>query len=94
MECPYCLRSCEHNGYEQNKPTVKNEVCPIVKQFNQVQAEIMQKHLEKHKYYRHIKDEIEAFLDFNKEFAPIEREVVCGVCIHHKNCLVEEEVLK
>lgn len=94
MDCPYCSKTCEHQGYGQDKPMIKNEVCPIAEKFNKVQAEIMQKHLEKHKWYRHIKNDLEAFLDFNKEFAPIEREVVCGVCIHHNNCLVEMEVVK
>jgi hypothetical protein len=94
MGCIYCEKHCLHKGYGQEKPLIKNEVCLIAKQFNIVQAEVLAKHLDKHKWFRGIKDQMEAELDFVREFAPIERQVVCGVCIHHGNCLVEEEVIK
>ena len=72
----------------------KNEVCPMVGLFNKVQAEILKRHVSKHKYFRQIASMVDAELDFIKEFAPIEREVVCGICNYHGNCLVEEEVIK
>lgn len=68
--------------------------CDHVKQFNQLQKEVMIKHLAKHKWYRHIQDDNEAIFSFINEFGGIMREVYCRTCDHKENCAAYEELIE
>ena len=61
--------------------------CNHIKELNQVQAEIIEKHVEKHKFYRKIVDRDQAILDFIKSFGWAFRESFCRGCRDRHECV-------
>jgi hypothetical protein len=71
--------------------------CPMLSEFSKVQLKIIQKHLDSHKWLRHIEDKNIAVADFINLYAWLIREVFCesscelrGCCEVRKNLSKQE----
>lgn len=61
--------------------------CKHVKDINSAQIRLIRKHLEKHKWYRHLPDDDTAALSFVNEYATLMRDSYCGrECEEWKTC--------
>jgi len=70
------------------------ESCVKLQNLNRVQFLVISRHLEKHKWFRHIKDKNDALADFLKEFGPIMREIYCETCEESPECSPYQDYLK
>jgi hypothetical protein len=60
--------------------------CPRFREFMLEQILLVNRHFQKHAYFRGITDHEEAKLRFIEEFGGIIRETYCEACTEHKNC--------
>jgi len=51
--------------------------CTRVGDLAQAELNVIQSHISKHKWYRHIQDDTEALKSFNDEFGPMLRDMYC-----------------
>lgn len=73
----------ETNGCKHLEDLLKAEI-PLIK-----------RHLEKHKWYKHIENSEEATADFIKNYGFIMREMYCSnICINKDGCELIKEYLK
>ena len=66
---------------------MKSGSCQCLRAFMQTQIEVINRHLDEHKYLRHIDDKNEAMDSFIKDYGWIIREIYCTkVCDKKENC--------
>ena len=70
---------------------MKNQCERLIK-FNIIQAHILTRHIDEHKWFIHCDNENEAMIDFIQKFGFAMREVFCECCPCHGDCNVEKEV--
>ena len=65
------------------------EACEKVPKIVSAEMKIIKKHLEKHKYYHHLKNDNDGIMDFAKQYAWVMREAYCHlICENKKTCKV------
>lgn len=62
--------------------------CVRVKELNLLQTSLIAKHIEKHKWYRHILTTQDGIANFITEYGGIIKDVFCECCPHHTICSV------
>lgn len=66
-----------------------NNSCQCLTDFLRAQKEIIERHLDEHKYLRHIEDKNEAVSSFVKDFGWIMREMYCTkICSKRDTCKI------
>jgi hypothetical protein len=66
--------------------------CKHTKDFLQIEMEIIEEHIDRHKYFRSIINREYAIVDFINRYAWIMREVFCGfMCPQREECLEKEK---
>lgn len=61
--------------------------CKNLKNFLNIQMEIIEKHIDEHKWFTHIEDKNAALIDFANKFAWTWRELYCGYsCEFRDSC--------
>ena len=66
--------------------------CEKLQDILQIQLEIIERHIDKHKWFRGIKNEDEAVLDFIGKYGFIMREFYCSrICEKRFDCEVAQE---
>ena len=66
--------------------------CEKLQDILQIQLEIIQRHIDKHKWFRGIKNEDDAVLDFIDKYGFIMREFYCSrICDNRLDCEVARE---
>ena len=69
------------------------EKCDCLADFMKAQRDIISRHLEEHKYLRHIADREEAVSTFIKDYGWLMREMYCTkICSKKDNCPVALEL--
>jgi hypothetical protein len=72
----------------------KLEHCVHLREFLQAQKNILQRHIDEHKWCRQITDDEDGKTDFIKEFGWLMRELFCGhACPDRFNCKIAEDYL-
>jgi len=62
-------------------------VCCRTKDIVDAEREVIQRHLDRHKWFKHIVDEDDAIIDFIWSYAWLMRETFCGrLCEDHEQC--------
>jgi len=63
----------------KDKTDLKEEIktCKHLKEFLEVEINIINHHIGEHKYFQHIKDKNEAVQDFNEKYGWLIREMYC-----------------
>ena len=73
----------------------KFESCKNLQQLLDAQTRIMRRHIDKHKWFRHIENKEDALFDFVQTYAWLMREIICTECCEYrKNCKMYEELSK
>jgi len=63
--------------------------CGKLNELLEVEIEIIQKHLEEHKWFQHIEDENVGTIDFVEKYGWLMKEMYCGlVCAERHQCLL------
>jgi len=66
--------------------------CVHLNELLEIQKNIIQKHLDEHKWFRHIPDEEQAKTDFIDQFGWIMRELYCGyACKERFECEIAKD---
>lgn len=66
--------------------------CQKLQDILQIQLEIIQRHIDKHKWFRGIKNEDEAVLDFIDKYGFIMREFYCSrICDNRFDCEIAQD---
>jgi len=72
-----------------------NNNCIHLQEFMTAQQEIMQKHIDAHKWLRGIPNEHEAIIDFANDYAWLMREMFCRYgCPDKDKCVISMELKK
>jgi len=72
----------------------KKRDCTHFGELLKIQRMIVEKHLNKHKWFQHIADEEQARIDFIEKFGWTMREFLCGyTCPDRFRCAIAEEYL-
>lgn len=59
----------------------------------QTQIEVINRHLDEHKYLRHIEDKNEALGSFIKDYGFLIREMYCTkICEQRNNCIIADHL--
>ncbi len=85
------LLRCVEAGQGEPRPAASWVVsCQHLDTLLESQSGIIQRHLERHKWFRHIKTPEEAIADFVREFGWVMRELYCGlICADRSACGVQ-----
>ena len=68
--------------------------CDHLKEFVDVQIKVMNRHIDKHKWFNGIENEEDAMVDFIKKYGWIMREIYCNhVCERKDECELIESLL-
>ena len=69
--------------------------CVHLCEFLRVERNIIEKHIDQHKWCRKIPDYNEGVADFIDEFGWLMREMYCGhVCEHREECEIAREIIR
>ena len=69
--------------------------CQHLSEFMKTQVEIMKKHLDEHKYLRHIEDKEEAMASFITDYGWLMREMYCTkICNKKSECDIADKLHK
>ena len=68
--------------------------CNRFREFMLEQMLLIDRHFERHAYFRHIADHERAKIDFIEEFGGIIRETYCEACPTHPTCDFYQDYLK
>ena len=68
------------------------EKCERLMTFNIIQAHILKRHIDEHKWFIHCADKNKAMTDFIQKYGFAMREIYCELCPFHQDCKVEKEV--
>jgi len=61
--------------------------CTHLREFLEAEMEVMQKHIQNHKWFQHIQDDNEAYQDFILRYGWLMREMYCGfACPDRDQC--------
>lgn len=72
-----------------------NNSCTRLKEFMKIQLEIVERHLNDHKYYQQIENENEGVRDFIDKFAWLIRETHCLYhCEDRDVCQISKDLIK
>lgn len=72
------------------KNNVKDKGCAELEKLLESERDIIEKHIDEHKWFRHIADKNEAVMDFINEYGWIMKEMYCKyVCKHKRKCEVQ-----
>ncbi len=73
---------------DSNTPTAPAPVtgCPELRRLLEVEVAIMRKHLDRHKWFRHLADDNEASLHFVHEYGWLMKEIYCACCKLSETC--------
>ena len=70
------------------------ESCNHLEELMREHKTIIERHIDKHKYYHHIEDRNQAVLDFLGKYCFIIREAFCDLCQESKTCEAYKAYLK
>ena len=70
------------------------ESCNHLEELMKEQRLIIERHIDKHKYYLHTDDRNKAVLDFIGQYRFIIREAFCDLCLESKTCEAYKEYLQ
>jgi len=80
-------------GQEVNSKEMHKE-CTRMRDLLVVQKQIIERHIDEHKWFQHIPDKNEATSDFLEKFGWIMRELICGyICAERFNCKIAQKYL-
>jgi len=66
--------------------------CIKLREFLQQQSKIILKHIDEHKWYKHIEDYNKGIIDFINSYGWLMRETLCGSCCSNKDtCDIAKE---
>jgi len=69
--------------------------CQHLSEFMKTQIDVIQKHLDEHKYLRKINDKDEAISSFIHDYGWLIRELYCSrICSKKSECDIAEELIK
>lgn len=60
--------------------------CHRIKELLNVEVPVIKKHLEAHKWFRHIPDESKGMIDFIEQYGWIMKDIFCSVCPDKNTC--------
>ena len=63
-----------------------SEGCSKLVQLLKVQKEIIERHIDEHKWFNHIPDKNKAITDFIEKYSWLMKEVYCEVCEDNDTC--------
>jgi hypothetical protein len=70
-------------------------LCECLKDFLKMETDVIQKHLEEHKWLRHLEDKNEAVSSFVADYGWLVRELYCTrICDKRADCKIAEELSK
>jgi hypothetical protein len=68
--------------------------CKNLKTFLQIETQLINEHIDKHKWCNHIIGDEEAIVDFVGKFAWLIREIYCGsICEHRSDCCAAKDII-
>ncbi len=71
-----------------------HEECTRMRDLLVVQKQIIERHIDEHKWFQHIPEKDEAISDFLQKFGWIMRELICGyICPERFNCKIAQKYL-
>lgn len=72
---------------------MKDKQCKQLSRFVKTQLEIVKKHLDEHRFLRHIEDKNEALKSFIEDYGWLIREIYCAeVCEDREECEIADEM--
>jgi hypothetical protein len=70
------------------------DFCDRVKDLLQVESRVIKRHIDRHKWFQHIRDKNEAVKDFIEKYGWLMREVYCeNMCSKKDTCKVYKKVM-
>jgi hypothetical protein len=74
---------------------MNQNACQCLVDFLKTEKEVIQRHLEEHKWLRHLEDKNEAVSSFIEDYGWLVRELYCSkICEQRKNCSIAEQMSK
>jgi len=64
-----------------------HDYCTRAGELGRAEMSVIQSHIAKHKWYRHIEGDLDALMSFNEEFGPLLRDMFCRfACEDRHDC--------
>ena len=74
--------------------TKDGKVCDKLKDLLHVEGQIIQRHIDRHKWFQHIADKNLAVIDFIEKYGWLMREIYCeNLCEHKGDCEIFNTVV-